>query len=93
MSGTVNATYGYRVSGYNGYLLDDVLASASDRYGIHMSDGIIRMYTSGVFRGSALALRVATGSNTLIDNLYMSHAGNVVPTPTPTDLYKSNLCT
>jgi hypothetical protein len=86
--GTVNTTSGYGISGLNGYLLDDAFTNgSSDRYGLHMNGGIMRMYTSGFYSGSALALSLATGTGTFTDYLYVTHAGNVGIGTTPAAAY------
>lgn len=83
--GQVNCTTGYRIGAYNGYILDNNFdTSGSNRYGVHMANGVTRLFTAGAYAPSAIALSQATGTGTFIDQLYINHAGQVgVGTSTP----------
>ena len=74
ITGQCNTTTGYRVAGYNGYLLDNYFA-ANDRYGLYMNGGTTRLYTSGNFYAGTLAMSLATGAGTFTDFFTIAHAG------------------
>ncbi|GAX83325.1 hypothetical protein CEUSTIGMA_g10751.t1 [Chlamydomonas eustigma] len=60
---------------YNGPLLETYFAP-NDRYGLHMTNGVMRMFASEAFSTSALALSL-NSNNTFTDFLYVTHGGNV----------------
>jgi len=78
INGTVNASYGIHIPGYNGYLINDNFDTGnSNNYGLYMNSGITRVFAAGAFPGSALALSLSTGLNTFSDLLYINHSGQV----------------
>ncbi|GAX83339.1 hypothetical protein CEUSTIGMA_g10764.t1 [Chlamydomonas eustigma] len=60
---------------YNGPLIETYFAP-NDRYGLHMTNGVMRMFASEAFSTSALALSL-NSNNTFTDFLYVTHGGNV----------------
>ncbi|GAX84518.1 hypothetical protein CEUSTIGMA_g11938.t1 [Chlamydomonas eustigma] len=67
---------------YNGPLLETYFAP-DDRYGIHMTNGAMRMFMSDAFSPSALALSI-NSNNSFTDLLFVNHSGNVgIGTTTP----------
>jgi hypothetical protein len=86
VNGIINSSGGYRLSGVNGYLLDDNFdTSGSNRYGVYMNGGVTRLYASSSYAPSAISLGQATGTDAFNDQLYITHAGNVgIGTNAPT---------
>ena len=76
VNGTVNAT-NYRIPGVDGDMLDNYYGSATDRYGLNLTGGVLRLYSSGNFFNGKIALSLATGVNTFTDYLTMQHNGTV----------------
>ncbi|GAX83307.1 hypothetical protein CEUSTIGMA_g10733.t1 [Chlamydomonas eustigma] len=62
-------------NGYNGNLLEAYFSS-SDRYGLNLDGGVMRMYASSAYDLSALALSL-NNNNTFTDLLFVTHGGNV----------------
>ncbi|GAX83306.1 hypothetical protein CEUSTIGMA_g10732.t1, partial [Chlamydomonas eustigma] len=60
---------------YNGSLLETFFAP-NDRYGLHMINGVMRMFTSEYNANSALAFSL-NSNNVFTDILYVTHGGNV----------------
>jgi hypothetical protein len=75
VAGVVNATAGYRLAAYNGYLVDDYFSSASNRVGLWMSGGNMKVFTSGLSSAYTVALSVATGDGTFTDLVKTSVTG------------------
>ena len=91
--GSARCSTGFKVNAWNGYLLDDLFANSNDRYGLHMSGAVHRMYTScnsGPWRGQ-LALSHCYGDGLFLDRLSVNSNGFVgIGTATPTSLLHVN---
>ena len=75
-SGVLTASSGIAVGGLNGTFLEGYYAS-NDRYGVYMSSGVIRLYTSSAYSSSGISLGQATGTGTFSDQLFINHSGQV----------------
>ncbi|GAX86494.1 hypothetical protein CEUSTIGMA_g13902.t1, partial [Chlamydomonas eustigma] len=74
-SGSVPDTAPIYFPTYNGPLVETYFGS-DDRYGLNMTNAIMRMYASEADTYSALALSL-NSNNTFTDFLYVTHGGNV----------------